>query len=90
MPVETMARACCATISERMVFEKLFQDDQPIGGGGTAIRRTESVSANCVVSEEWIEAKRNNETAVVANTRENRLSMCVSRPAQAQSRAPFL
>ena len=32
-----MALACAMTTPESTVFEKLFHDDQPIGGGGTAI-----------------------------------------------------
>src|SRR5271168_4186595 len=37
MPFVAMALACAMTTPESTVFEKLFHDDQPIGGGGTAI-----------------------------------------------------
>src|SRR5215469_12464710 len=47
MPVETMAFAWAITICASTVFEKLFHDDQPIGGSGTGICRAPSGSAPC-------------------------------------------
>src|SRR5579863_3602353 len=45
MPFDAMALASAITISALTVFEKLFHDDQPIGGGGIGMGRAACVCA---------------------------------------------
>ncbi len=39
MPFDAMALAWAITISALTVLEKLFHEDQPMGGGGTGMGR---------------------------------------------------
>src|SRR5579862_6466629 len=61
MPLEAMARACAMAISESMVLEKLFHDDQPMGGGGTGIDRGVAGPAAIADAEKRIRARTTRE-----------------------------
>src|SRR2546421_12200150 len=41
MPFAAIALACAIAICASMMLEKLFHDDQPMGGGGTGMGRAE-------------------------------------------------
>src|SRR6516225_8356110 len=62
MPLATMAFAWAIVTCASTVFEKLFHDDQPIGGGGTGICRTASGS-----TADNLELKNIAENAAINN-----------------------